>query len=208
MGSGQPGYDSRRNLERPAYLIPNDKMIITGRYGYIGNTFGLTPVGGNQIPMIYQYAISQYTNTGFFVSPIDRPAHDFNADMNYYKENWGVAITNSSSDLNTNPQRVSTFSSYGNGALHHRLLSNVASAGCWICTYFRCSESPTLPGWPCTSPIAPAFMQPIPIEEDRLTLNLGLRVDNQGGKNEAVKHPWSSRVRRLDRIARISGKRS
>ena len=33
--------------------IPNDKTIVTGRYGYIGLSFGLIPEGGKDIPMIY-----------------------------------------------------------------------------------------------------------------------------------------------------------
>ena len=67
--------------------IPNDQTIVTGRYGYIGLSFGLIPEGGKDIPMIYLASIPLYEDTCFYVSPIDRPSHDFNADANYYIEN-------------------------------------------------------------------------------------------------------------------------
>ena len=169
-------------------IIPNDKTIITGRYGYIGNTFGLTPVGGNQIPMIYQYAISQYTNTGFFVSPIDRPAHDFNADMNYYKENMLGGDHEFKFGFEYKSAKGSTFSSYGNGL--------------YITDYYQ-TLRPQDAGFALTSGVAKVqhFLDGHVLSNrtsvyatdtyrrDRLTLNLGLRVDNQGGKNEAASIP-------------------
>ena len=168
--------------------IPNDKNIVTARYGYIGNSFGLIPVGGSDKPMIYQYAISRYTNTGFFISPIDRPGQDFNVDWNYYKENMLGGDHEFKFGFEYNTSKPHTFSSYGNGV--------------YITDYYQTLD-PSQPGFELTSGTVrvrhnidgnvkinrSSFYVTDTYRRDRLTLNLGFRIDNQGGKNDASSIP-------------------
>ena len=99
-----------------------------------------------------------------------------------------AAITNSSSDSNTRVAKGHTFSSYGNGL--------------YVIDYYQ-TLYPTDPGFALTSGIVKvqhfidgnvksnrtSFYVTDTYRRDRLTLNLGFRVDNQGGKNDSANIP-------------------
>ncbi|MCI0417216.1 TonB-dependent receptor [bacterium] len=172
-------------------FIPNDHTIVNGRYGYIGNSFELAPNGGGceankpcEIPMIYLAAVPRWEDTSFNVSPIDRPTHDFNADVNWFKENWGGGDHEFKFGFEYKASEGHTFSSYGNGALivdygqtqargpltygaiyAQRFLNGTVN-------YYRASGYAT-DTW----------------RLDRLTLNLGFRVDSASGENQAASIP-------------------
>jgi hypothetical protein len=168
--------------------IPNDKTIVTGRYGYIGNTFSLNPVGGNDIPMIYQYAIGRYTNTAYFINPIDRPAHDFNVDMNYYKENMLGGDHEFKFGFEYKYAKGHTFSSYGNGVYLYDLNQTIeATQPGFELTDGRLTVQHFIDGHVTSN--RTSFYATDTFRKDRLTLNLGVRIDNQGGKNEASSIP-------------------
>ena len=95
--------------------IPNDHTVVTGRYGYIGLGFSLTPVGGKDAPIVYLSAIPRYEDTIFYVKPIDRPAHDIVLDANYYKEHFLGGDHEFRFGFEYKTSSVHTFSSYGNG---------------------------------------------------------------------------------------------
>jgi hypothetical protein len=160
--------------------IPNDHSVITGRYGYIGLGFSLTPVGGRDVPIVYLSAIPRYEDTLFYVKPIDRPAHDIVLDANYYKEHFVGGDHEFRFGFEYKTSSVHTFSSYGNGVL--------------ISDYNQ-----TTPRGPLTSGILYArhnvdghvnldrssFYATDTFRKDRLTLNLGFRFDRQSGSNDA-----------------------
>jgi Carboxypeptidase regulatory-like domain/TonB-dependent Receptor Plug Domain len=164
--------------------IPNDHTIVTGRYGYIGLGFTLTPVGGKDIPMVYLSGIPQWEDTLFYVNPIDRPAHDFVVDANYFTENKLGGDHEFKFGFEYKTSKLHTFSSYGNGVL-----------------YFDYNQ--TTPRGPLTSGYVKAqhfidghvkmprtsFYATDTYRRDRLTLNLGFRFDHQTGTNEASTLP-------------------
>jgi len=164
--------------------IPNDHTIVTGRYGYIGLPFSLIPRGGNDKPIIYLAALPLYTNTGFFTSPIDRQGNDFNADVNYYKENLLGGDHEFKFGFEFKRSKAHTFSSYGNGL-------------------YITEDNQTDPSGPLTSGTIKvqhfidghvqydrtSFYATDTFRKDRLTLNLGFRVDSQNGKNQASSIP-------------------
>ncbi len=113
---GSPGTILEGIWTGQATWIPNDKTILTGRYGYIGNSFSLIPEGGADIPMIYLAAIPHYEDTSALVNPIDRPADDWNADANYYVENWGGGDHEFKFGFEYKTSQGHTFNTgYGNG---------------------------------------------------------------------------------------------
>ncbi len=67
--------------------------------------------------MIYLAGIPHWEDTSFNVSPIDRPSHDFNVDLNWFKENWGGGDHEFKFGFEYKASEGHTFSSYGNGAL-------------------------------------------------------------------------------------------
>jgi hypothetical protein len=171
--------------------IPNDHTIVNGRYGYIGLSFELSPNGGNcsqnqpcEIPMIYLAGIPRWEDTSFNASPIDRPSHDFNADVNWFKENWGGGDHEFKFGFEYKASEGHTFSSYGNGAL--------------IVDYYQ-----TTPGGPLTAGYlyAQRFINGTvnyyrvsgyvtdTWRMDRLTLNLGFRIDSGSGENQPASIP-------------------
>ena len=158
--------------------IPNDRTILTARYGYNGNGFSLIPEGGKDIPMIYLAGIPRWEDTIFFVSPIDRPGKDFSADLNYFKENTIGGDHEFRFGFEYKTDSLHTFSSYGNGV--------------FIIDYYQDE-----PGGPLTSGKLQAqhlidgrnridrtsFYVTDTFRRDRLTLNLGFRFDHQTGEN-------------------------
>ena len=168
--------------------IPNDQTILTARYGYIGLSFGLIPVGGNQIPMIYQYAISKYTNTAYYSSPIDRPANDFNVDMNYYRENVLGGDHEFKFGFEYKSSKGHTFSSYGNGVYLYDYNQIIpATQPGFELTDGKLTVQHFIDGHVTSN--RTSFYVTDTYRRDRLTLNLGFRVDNQGGKNESASIP-------------------
>jgi hypothetical protein len=171
--------------------IPNDHMILNARYGYIGNGFQLVPKGGNcasgkpcDTPIILLSAIPEYEDTSFNVNPIDRPAHDFNVDLNWFKENWAGGDHEFKFGFEYKHSRGHTFSSYGNGVL--------------IVDYYQ-----TVPHGPLTSGYLYAqhfvdghvtyhntsFYATDTWRANRLTMNLGFRVDSGSGQNDPSSIP-------------------
>ncbi|MCI0417218.1 TonB-dependent receptor [bacterium] len=171
--------------------IPNDHTIMNGRYGYIGLSFELSPNGGNcsagapcEVPMIFLAAIPHWEDTSFNVSPIDRPSHDFNADVNWFKEDWAGGDHEFKFGFEYKTSEGHTFSSYGNGALiidYYQQTSGgpLISGGIYAqrfingeMNYYRTSGY-LIDTW----------------RKDRLTLNLGFRVDSGSGENLAASIP-------------------
>ena len=164
--------------------IPNDHTIVSGRYGYIGLGFTLVPTGGKDIPMVYLAAIPRFEDTIFYAKPIDRPAHDFVIDTNYFKENVMGADHEFRFGFEYKRSNLHTFSSYGNGV-------------------FIIDRGQTTPGGPLTSGTLFAqhyidgrirmdrtsFYVNDTIRKDRFTLNLGVRFDQQKGENLASTIP-------------------
>jgi len=158
--------------------IPNDHTIVTGRYGYIGLGFTLIPEGGADVPMIYLYGIPRWEDSMYNLPVIDRPAHDFVADANYFKENWMGGDHEFKFGFEYKTAQVHTISTYGNGQL--------------IVDYYQ-----TTPGGPLTSGYVKAqhfvdgtvevnrtsFYASDTFRKDKLTLNLGVRFDQQTGSN-------------------------
>jgi hypothetical protein len=164
--------------------IPNDHTIVTGRYGYIGLGFTLIPGGGRDTPIVYLAGIPHWEDTFFYNAPIDRPAHDFVVDANYFKENLMGGDHEFKFGFEYKSSKLHTFSSYGNGVLY-------------------VDYGQTTPGGPLTSGYAKvnhfidghvkmprsSFYATDTFRKDRLTLNLGFRFDHQTGTNEASSIP-------------------
>jgi hypothetical protein len=160
--------------------IPNDHVLTNARYGYIGSGFELLPVGGTDVPVIYLAAIQHWENTYLSVDPSEQPAHDVNADVDYFKENLLGGDHEFRFGFEYKNTNVHTFSSYGNGV-------------------FIYDYDQTTPGGPLTSGYLNAEhavdfhvnMQRASVygmdtyRINRLTLNLGLRFDYQTGTNKA-----------------------
>ncbi len=76
------------------------------------------PVGGKDNPL----SIWQEFHVGkihcSYVNPIDRPAHDFVVDANYFKENMMGGDHEFKFGFEYKTSKLHTFSSYGNGVLH------------------------------------------------------------------------------------------
>ena len=188
---GSPGTILEGIITGQHTLIPNDHTIVNARYGYIGLSFELHPRGGNcasgapcDVPMILLNRVPHLEDTSFNVSPIDRPSHDFNADLNWFKENWFGGDHEFKFGFEYKQSQGHTFSSYGNGALiidtvqtvpNGPLIGGVIYAQRFIngtMNYYRTSFYAT-DTW----------------RMDRLTLNLGFRVDSASGHNEASSIP-------------------
>lgn len=164
--------------------IPNDHALINARYGYIGSGFRLNPVGGIDVPIIYLYQIRHWENTYLAVDPSEQPAHDINADIDYFKEHLLGGDHEFKFGFEYKTTNVHTFSSNGNGVL--------------IVDYNQ-----TTPKGPLTSGYLYAqhavnlkvnmqrvsFYGTDTYRKDRLTLNLGMRFDYQTGKNKASSVP-------------------
>ncbi len=164
--------------------IPNDHTIVTGRYGYIGLGFTLVPVGGKDIPMVYLAAIPRWEDTLFYVKPIDRPAHDFVVDANYFTENMLGGDHEFKFGFEYKTSKLHTFSSYGNGVLFIDYYQTVAqgplTSGFFYAQHFidgRVKQDRT------------SLYVTDTYRKDRLTLNLGVRFDHQTGINEASSIP-------------------
>lgn len=164
--------------------IPNDHTILTGRYGYIGLGFTLSPAGGFNVPVIYLQSVPRYESTMYGIDPIDRPAHDINVDLNYFKEKVAGGDHEFKFGFEYKTADVHSNLSYGNGI--------------WIGDYLQ-----TAPRGPLTSGYLQLFhaqdkkfkLDRISVyandtfRRDRLTLNLGIRMDNQKGNNKASTSP-------------------
>lgn len=159
--------------------IPNDRMILTARYGYIGLGFQLIPPGGKETPAILLAAIPRYENTFNYISPIDRPTHDVNVDADYFKEEWLGGDHEFKFGFSYRTSDIHTFSSYGNGQ--------------YIVDFYQ-----TVPGGPLTAGYLYAqhdldgkvktnsftlFVNDT-FRKERLTLKLGVLFSHSTGKNQ------------------------
>jgi len=172
-------------------FIPNDHTILNARYGYIGLSFELSPNGGNcsagapcDIPMIFLAAIPHWEDTSFNVSPIDRPSHDFNVDLNWFKENWGGGDHEFKYGFEYKASEGHTFSSYGNGALiidYYQTEPGGPLIGGGI--YAQRFINGTMNYYRAGGYVTDTF------RKDRLTLNLGFRIDSGSGENKAATIP-------------------
>jgi hypothetical protein len=166
--------------------IPNDHTIVTGRYGYIGNGFGLIPRGGRDIPMIVMGSVPYYEDTGIWYTT-DRPTHDITVDANYYKEKLLGGDHEFKFGFEYRTGTVSSLSTYGNGV--------------YVYDYAQTStdlNAPLIGGNPESyvgvyHDINDKVKQPRQslyvtdtYRKSRLTLNLGFRWDRQTGTNLAT----------------------
>lgn len=158
--------------------IPNDHTIVTGRYGYVGGGFSLTPAGGLTVPIIYLAAVPQYESTYQFYGT-ERPTKDFVVDANYYKENLMGGDHEFKFGFEYKSSSVGSTSIYGNGQYIYD--SGQTTAGGAL-THGYLKALLNLDGTvkaPRTS-----FYVTDTYRKDKLTLNLGLRFDSQTGTNE------------------------
>ena len=164
--------------------IPNDHTILTSRYGYFAISFGLEPSGGNQVPMIYLLDAGRWEETGFFVTPIDRPTHSINSDLNVFRENWAGGDHEFKFGFEYSHNKLSTFSSYGIGYLIYDYYlqpgGGPLTSGFVKAQYFVDGHT--------KYQTFSAYVTDT-IRMDRLTLNLGARFDTQDGENEASTLP-------------------
>jgi hypothetical protein len=164
--------------------IPNDHTIVSGRYGYIGLGFFLEPVGGKDIPMVYLARVPRWEETIFYVKPIDRPSHDFVVDTNYFKENVLGGDHEFKFGFEYKRSNLHTFSSYGNGVFI-RDTGQTAAGGPFVSgSVFAIHYIDGKVRLDRTS-----FYATDTYRKDRLTLNLGLRFDQQTGQNLASTIP-------------------
>jgi Carboxypeptidase regulatory-like domain/TonB-dependent Receptor Plug Domain len=171
-------------------FIPDDHTILNARYGYIGNSFNLVPRSGNcnpdtpcTVPIIFLAKIPRFEDTSYNLNPIDRPSHDFNADLNIFKENWG-GDHEFKFGFEYKRNEGHTFSSYGNGALiidYYQTVPNGPLIGGRI--YAQRFIDGTVNNY------RTSFYATDTWRKDRLTLNLGFRVDTGSGENQAASMP-------------------
>ncbi len=183
---GSPGTILEGIITGQHTYIPNDHTILNARYGYIGLSFELRPPGcvANtpcDVPMIYLAAIPRWEDTSFNVSPIDRPSHDFNVDVNWFKENWGGGDHEFKFGFEYKASEGHTFSSYGNGALIIDYYQT-NPRGALIAGYIYASRfiNGTMNYYRASGYVTDTWRM------DRLTLNLGFRVDSGSGENQAA----------------------
>jgi hypothetical protein len=163
--------------------IPNDHTIISGRYGYIGLGFGLHPAAGNDHPIIYLSAVPHYEETyvDFFT---DRPAHDIVVDANYFRENLMGGDHELKFGFEYKTADVRSYTIYGNGQYIYDFYQEAANGPLTSGYLFTFSDVVGLTNVKRTS-----FYVNDTFRKDRLTLNLGFRVDNQKAENLASSRP-------------------
>jgi hypothetical protein len=158
--------------------IPNDHLMLTARYAYVGLGFQIVSRGGTDVPVILLSSIPRIENTWLSSNPNDRPTHDVSVDLNYFKEGWVGGDHEFKFGFNYRTVEFHTFSSYGNGV-------------------FISDSTQTVPGGPLTSGYLYAehgydrkgrtdhvnFLVNDTFRAQKLTLNLGLRFDHSTGKN-------------------------
>jgi hypothetical protein len=164
--------------------IPNDRTILTARYGYNGNGFSLIPDGGKDIPMIYLANVPRWEDTNVYVSPIDRPGKDFSTDLNYFRENVVGGDHEFRFGFEYKTDTVHTFSSYGNGVFvidfYQDQARGALTSGSVQATHYVDGK---------VSIDRTSFYLTDTYRRDRLTLNLGFRFDHQTGQNEESSIP-------------------
>ncbi len=177
---GSPGTILKGIWTGQATWIPNDKIIITGRYGYIGNSFSLIPVGGKDIPSIYLAAIPHVEDTGGYISPIDRPSDDWNADGSYYVENVMGGDHEFKFGFEYKTSKGFSFNTaYGNG-LYFVDYYQTVEYGPLTSGYVKAQHN--VNGQVSFS--RTSLYVSDTYRKDRLTLNLGVRFDYQDGQND------------------------
>ena len=134
MEQGKPGNHYSEGIWSGQHTwIPNDKTIVTGRYGYIGLQLLFDP--GRWKSDTDDLSVRDFDVTRilhYFISPIDRPANDFNVDMNYYKENWGGGDHEFKFGFEYKSSKGHTFSSYGNGVYLYDYYQTHPGYSAWI----------------------------------------------------------------------------
>ena len=139
--------------------IPNDHTIITGRYGYIGLGFTLSPSAVLDVPMIYLASIPHYESTFRSQNPIDRPSHDITADGNYYTENMLGGDHEFKFGFEYKTSKLHTFSTYGNGLFMVNYLPTTPQGPLTFATISYSQHNQ----WPRKTWIEQAFMGRTPI---------------------------------------------
>ncbi len=187
---GSPGTILEGIFTGQATWIPNDKTIITGRYGYIGLSFGLIPEGGQDIPMILLYAIPHYEDTSAYISPIDRPSDDWNADANYYVENVMGGDHEFKFGFEYKTSQGHTFSTgYGNG-LYFVDYYQTVEYGPLTSGYVKAQHNVN----GNVSYDRTSFYVSDTYRKDRLTLNLGVRFDRSLQNGTMAFYSFKSRT--------------
>jgi hypothetical protein len=159
--------------------IPNDHTVVTGRYGYTGLGFSLVSRGGTDVPMILLTRIPRYEQTFSTISPIQRPAHDFTGDANYFMENTmgGDHELKFGFEYKTNTVHSGRF--YGNG-IYLKDNAQLTPKGQLISGNLYLYR--LLDGRGKQNRLS--FFVNDTFRKDRLTLNLGVRFDRLDGQND------------------------
>jgi hypothetical protein len=159
--------------------IPNDHTIITGRYGYIGTGLTLSAVGGADVPIVYLRAIPRYEDTLYSFAPIDRPAHDINVDTNYFKEKVLGGDHEFKFGFEYKTATTNSVTTYGNG-IWLTDYNQTAPRGALTSGYFLALHN--LDGK--VKQNRTSVYATDTFRKDRLTMNLGFRLDHLTGTNE------------------------
>lgn len=162
--------------------IPNDSMILTGRYGYIGLGFDLSTYAPETDPAILMAAIPRWETNWFSFSPIQRPADDYSVDFNYFKDNWGGGDHEMKFGFEYKVADVHTGTSYANGQYMVDSGQTDPSPNAPL-TYGYIYLLHNLDGRFQTK--FTSFYATDTYRRDRLTLNMGVRFDFQTGTNTA-----------------------
>ncbi|HSE42519.1 MAG TPA: TonB-dependent receptor [Acidobacteriota bacterium] len=160
--------------------IPNDHTIVTGRYGYIGLGFTLVARGGTDKQMILLASIPRWEQTIWTYAPIDRPAHDFVVDANYFAENVAGGDHEFKFGFEYKRSKLHTSSFYGNGIYLIDYYQETPGGNLTSGYFALVHQNDGRVTMPRTS-----FYANDTYRRDRLTLNFGVRFDSQTGTNDA-----------------------
>jgi hypothetical protein len=165
-------------------FIPNDNTIVTGHVGYIGLGFSLVPPGGNTVPIIYLSAVPHWEETLYNLAILDRPAWDYTADVNYFKENMAGGDHEFKFGFEFKRANIHSTSTYGIG---YAIYDYNQTTPYGPLTDGRVKVQHYVDGNTQSSRLS--FYAQDTFRRDRLTLNLGVRYDHQTGLNKGVSIP-------------------
>jgi hypothetical protein len=163
--------------------IPNDSMILTGRYGYIGLGFDLSTYAPETDPAILMALIPRWETNWFSFSPIQRPADDWSVDFNYFRDNMMGGDHELKFGFEYKVADVHTGTAYANGQ-YMVDTGQIDPSPTAPLTYGYIYLLHNLDGRFQTN--FTSFYANDTYRRDRLTLNFGLRFDHQTGSNTAA----------------------
>lgn len=162
---------------------PSDRWLLDALFGYVGNGFSLTSLGGTDVPVIFLSAIPRYEDTYISHDPIDRASYQFSINasrggkIRSMDHDWKFGF-----DYRTSS--ITSQSSYGNGTLIVDL-------------YQTTPQGPLTSGYVYAQrPIfykakldRTSFYAEDSVHWNRLAFEVGLRFDHQSGKNQPTTLP-------------------